>query len=100
MDNSNFPQLELSFLSLNKKNSKKFTPIIRIVVLITPLGFQFLYNSTRIPVLLLSFVVLSAIVEINFSIFGRLSAITARFSSTVIRGTQRRFPPKCIEKSF
>ena len=52
LDNSNSPQLELSFLSLDKKNSKNFTPIIRILVLVTPLGFQFLYNSTRIPVLL------------------------------------------------
>ena len=44
LDNSNSPQLELSFLSFDKKNSKKFTPIIRILILVTPLGFQLFYN--------------------------------------------------------
>ena len=44
LDNSNSPQLELRFLSLDKKNSRKITPIIRILVLVTPLGLQFFYN--------------------------------------------------------
>ena len=34
LDNSNSPQLELSFLSFDKKNSKKFTRIIRIQILL------------------------------------------------------------------